>query len=365
MTAGVCLLSTALTLRAGWSDRGLRLHHIALIVFLVMMLWESIPVPSPLTLLPAVGACAWFYVKGLVVPTTRLTRIDALHLVPMFVIYACYAPFAMLPSAIQDGLTAQEADLSDPRVTIAILLMLIGWLTWLAILVGYGVATLRLLVQSRALTLQLYSDLEGKSLLWLHILIVLVFCFLCLAIAGSLLPATAYDITANPITMPLFQFLLVFGTTLFGLSQDSVIPDWNELDEASSSEAKYSRSGLKALDMERIAAKLDHQMSVNRLWQNPDLSLKHLSEATGVPQNSISQTLNAQIGANFFDYVNQWRIRAACEALLTTDSSVLSIAEDTGFNAKSTFNSAFKKLTGKTPRQFRQQAHQTTTPMME
>jgi AraC-like DNA-binding protein len=365
MTAGVCLLSIALTLHAGLTDRGLRLHHIALIAFFVMMLWETIPVTSTLTLLPAVGACVWFYAKGLVQPTTRLARKDVLHLLPVCVIYACYVPFLMLPEAIQANVTAQEPDVSDPQLTIAILLMLIGWLTWLGILAGYGVATLRLLMRWRALMLQLYSDLEGRSLLWLQILILLVFSFLFVAVVGSLLPATDYDMTVYPITMPLFQFLFVFGIALFGLSQESVTPDWNELAEATSSDAKYQRSGLKASDMVRIAAKLDHQMSNNRLWQNPDLSLKDLSAATGVPQNSISQTLNAHIGANFFDYINQWRIRAACEALLTSDASVLSIAEDTGFNAKSTFNSAFKKLTGKTPRQFRQQADQTEIPLTQ
>jgi AraC-like DNA-binding protein len=127
-------------------------------------------------------------------------------------------------------------------------------------------------------------------------------------------------------------------------------------------EHKIYDSPLKSPDLKRIAAKLDQQMSKNRLWQNPDLSLKDLAEATGVTQNSISQTLNAHIGANFFDYVNHWRIQAACEALLTTDASVLTIAEETGFNAKSTFNSAFKKLTGKTPRQFRQQADRRAIP---
>ena len=365
MTVGICVLSIALTLRAVWSDRAWGLHRIALIVFFVMLFWEAATDTTALTLLPAIGACVWFYVKGLVQPETPLVRRDVVHLFPVAVIYACYLPFVMLPEGLQTGLTAQQPDLSDPKVVAVIVFLLIGWLTWIAMLAGYGIATLRLLMQSRALVQELYSDLEGKSLLWLHTLIVLVFGFLGAAIVGSLLPATAYDITSDAITLPVFQFLLVFAVALFGLSQESVIPDWNELAAPASSDAKYERSGLKGSDMTRIAAKLNHQMSHHQLWQNPDLSLKDLAAATGVPQNSISQTLNTHIGVNFFDYVNHWRIKAACEALLTTDATVLTIAEDTGFNAKSTFNSAFKKLTGTTPRQFRQQADRSAIPVMQ
>jgi len=365
MTAGISLLAIALALRAVWSDRAWRLHRIALIVFFVMMFCEAVPLATALTLLPATGVCIWFYVKGLVHTDTQLTSKDLRHLVPIVIIYACYIPFTMLPTPLQTGVTAQQPDLSDPRVTTAIMLMLIGWLTWISILVVYGFVTLRLLVRSRALIEQLYSDLEGKSLLWLHTLILLVLGFVLVTIAGSLLPATAYDITANPVTLPLFQFLIVFSVAVFGLGQDSVIPDWNELAAPASPEAKYERSGLQAADMARIATKLAYQMTNNKLWQNPDLSLKDLSAATGVPQNSISQTLNAHIGVNFFDYVNHWRIKAACMALLTTDANVLTIAEDTGFNAKSTFNSAFKKLTGQTPRQFRQQADSNAIPVLQ
>lgn len=85
-----------------------------------------------------------------------------------------------------------------------------------------------------------------------------------------------------------------------------------------------------------------------------------MATETGVSQNNISQTLNDHLGANFYDYVNGWRIKAACDALRNTEHTILTILEDVGFNAKSTFNAVFKKTTRQTPRQY----HATATELL-
>ena len=110
----------------------------------------------------------------------------------------------------------------------------------------------------------------------------------------------------------------------------------------------------------RIAKKLDATMRNHTLWQNPSLSLHDLSRETGISQNNISQALNEHLGKNFYDYVNGWRIDAACIAMSETDQSVLTISLDVGFNSKSTFNAAFKKIMHQTPRHYRTNAQAQT-----
>jgi AraC-like DNA-binding protein len=63
--------------------------------------------------------------------------------------------------------------------------------------------------------------------------------------------------------------------------------------------------------------------------------------------------LNTQLGRSFFDYVNSWRIKESVTRLTTTKETTLAVALDVGFNSRSSFYKAFKRETGKTPRDIR------------
>jgi len=72
----------------------------------------------------------------------------------------------------------------------------------------------------------------------------------------------------------------------------------------------------------------------------------------------LSQVINENIGKSFFDFVNEYRVRETKKALADSRSeqfSILGIAMDAGFNSKSAFYTAFKKYTGMTPSQFKEQ----------
>lgn len=123
--------------------------------------------------------------------------------------------------------------------------------------------------------------------------------------------------------------------------------------------AQYSRSGLAEKDLQRIQRKLDQAMSQERLFQNGALTLAQLAERIGEKSPYISQCLNQSYGCNFFDYVNGFRIKHAQELLIADpDTSVIAISENVGFHSKSTFYTAFRKVTGATPNQYRKQAQQ-------
>ena len=61
---------------------------------------------------------------------------------------------------------------------------------------------------------------------------------------------------------------------------------------------------------------------------------------------------------NFNDYINAHRVEAVKEAIRNGSSkelTLLAIALDCGFNSKTTFNRAFKKHSGISPKSFLQQ----------
>lgn len=96
-------------------------------------------------------------------------------------------------------------------------------------------------------------------------------------------------------------------------------------------------------------------LSGDGLYRDADLTIARLARRLGVAQRVLSEAINTGAGINFHSFVNAARIEAASAALMAEpDRSILDIAYDCGFNSKSTFNEAFRKLTGQTPSQFRQ-----------
>jgi AraC-like DNA-binding protein len=100
-------------------------------------------------------------------------------------------------------------------------------------------------------------------------------------------------------------------------------------------------------------------MQSQQIFLRSDLTLPKLAEELGCSGNHLSQVLNSEFGASFFEYLNQYRIDYARELLSGSDSqgrSILDVAFTVGFNSNSAFYTAFKKRTGMTPAQYRQRA---------
>ncbi len=96
-------------------------------------------------------------------------------------------------------------------------------------------------------------------------------------------------------------------------------------------------------------------MQNDLLYLEDDLSLKKLSESMSVSENHISETLSQFLDTNFYHFVNKFRVEHAERNLLSSNKTIAEIAFASGFNSKSTFNTAFKKITGLTPTAFRNQ----------
>jgi AraC-like DNA-binding protein len=87
------------------------------------------------------------------------------------------------------------------------------------------------------------------------------------------------------------------------------------------------------------------------------LSLRSLSRQIGEKTHYVSQVINQDLGTNYYELVNRRRIQRAQELLIASpEQTVLEIALSVGFNSKSTFNTAFRRLTGMTPTDFRRKS---------
>ena len=125
--------------------------------------------------------------------------------------------------------------------------------------------------------------------------------------------------------------------------------------EESEERKKYKRSGLTKKQSREIVVKLDKQVKDQKLYLNAQLTLSDLAEAIDESTNTVSQALNENLGKNYYEYINSFRLAHFIKLIEDPKFSqftMLANAYESGFNSKSTFNAYFKKSTGKSPREY-------------
>lgn len=83
------------------------------------------------------------------------------------------------------------------------------------------------------------------------------------------------------------------------------------------------------------------------------LSLEQVSNVASLSPTYFSKKFKQTTGMGFKEYLNYVRLKHAQAALLTTDSTITEIALEYGFNDSNYFKDLFKKVYGKSPREFR------------
>lgn len=107
-----------------------------------------------------------------------------------------------------------------------------------------------------------------------------------------------------------------------------------------------------------IITRITQVMDNEKLYQEPELTLQDLSAKLEFPPHQVSQAINEGMKKNFYDLVNGYRVEEAKRLLLESKNrnyTILSVGFEAGFNSKTTFNTVFKKFTGLTPTDFRDQ----------
>jgi len=128
---------------------------------------------------------------------------------------------------------------------------------------------------------------------------------------------------------------------------------------------RYQTAQLSAEEQQAYMEALRGYMERRKPYRDPELDLRALAEGVSLQPHLLSQVLNVCARQNFFDFVNGYRVRA-CQRLLVDEAhahkNISEIMYEAGFNSKSVFNTAFKKLTGTTPSQYRKTAARAAEP---
>ncbi len=124
--------------------------------------------------------------------------------------------------------------------------------------------------------------------------------------------------------------------------QEEIIPDVNIMRNVFVKKEKH----------DVVTELLINAIEKDKVFINPDLTLKSLSEKINYPSYLVSQAINLHYKKSFFDVINECRvIEARCRLQhLSSNYTIESVAFEVGFNCRASFYRAYKKFTGETPK---------------
>lgn len=118
---------------------------------------------------------------------------------------------------------------------------------------------------------------------------------------------------------------------------------------------KYKKSLFSDEELFQYKNRLNTLMDDDKLYLNPELTLRSLAEYMNLPPNHMSQLLNEGFRQNFADHINTYRLedfKAKLSSASTHQLTLMALAYDSGFNSKTVFNTFFKRKLGITPKAY-------------
>ena len=204
-----------------------------------------------------------------------------------------------------------------------------------------------------------FSSLEKVNLQWLQYLIIWIGVIWLIVFAGN-------DNWIFGATVVFIFFIGYFGIRQAGIFHSVQSPNdataspfpstsTEDLNREKSARPKYQKSGLREQDSELLHRQLTLLMSEEKLYRQPELSLNDLARRLNTQPNYLSQVINEREQKNFYDFINMLRLQEFLHVALQPGSrklTLFAVAQECGFNSKSSFNRYFKKVKGRSPSEY-------------
>ena len=113
--------------------------------------------------------------------------------------------------------------------------------------------------------------------------------------------------------------------------------------------APHAPGWLRAVSDQRLAPALQLiHADPARSWQ-----LAELAKASAMSRATFAAYFKTTAGLSPVAYLTTWRMHLAKRALQETDTTMGALAQSLGYGSESAFSTAFKRITGSSPRSFR------------
>ncbi|MDY0987170.1 helix-turn-helix domain-containing protein [Flavobacterium sp. CFBP9031] len=212
------------------------------------------------------------------------------------------------------------------------------------------------------------KDPQEKN--WIFILLTIVssslFAFLIIALANKFFP---FDLSATMSILAFFATFIIHWTAYIGIYKYKLAKDHEAVYNFLNRDLAISPANLQIIEndtreeySESITAEnlyfqeLELLCKEQHIYTDSTLNREKVAEKLGISPGYVSLIVNTITEDNFANYINKYRVEAVKEMISNSEYenyNLLAMGLESGFTSKTTFYKAFKKLTGQTPNEYK------------
>ncbi len=303
----------------------------------------------------------YFYIQKLLFKSSKLSTRWWVHFVPALLQLMIYLPYFFVESKIlQYKFVNQDVDLQ-------LIYKVLGLLAWVFNLY-YWIICRRLISSYRKLYANQASSEQNIQYLsavlfiqavclalWLFTIVMYVVGYFFQINIAEIIPQSTDTIWLIFSTIPYFLgYFAIQQPEIFKLHETILPTEPQNITSVHESIAETKETEPDE-SLHVYKEQIDSFMEKQRPYANAGLTINELANGLKMQPHLLSKVINEVYGKNFFDFINEHRIeefKKKFEDPRNKQYTLLTIAFEVGFNSKTAFNRAFKKMTQQTPREY-------------
>lgn len=287
-----------------------------------------------------IGTAFYFYIKNQIQPThSTITRMDYLLFLPA-IFYGLLRGYwyVMLHSGLDKDIFWRVYESG---------FFIYNEYIYLSFNLVLTVAAIQFLKQNRSKVVGF--RIAQKNWQWmLHF----SYAFLIIIIANLILAIIVHAVGDNYSAIPYSILLVLNSVYIYWIGFESLTRSkflFNTFTR------KNQNSGINTTT-QKLTQQLEHCIHVDEVFTQKNLKIADLAALLNTSPKTLSQHIHESFGVSFSAYISQLRVEKVKMLLQSEEQekyTLVAIAEKAGFSSKSSFNAAFKQVTGLTPTQYK------------